>query len=101
MPRGLFITGTGTGVGKTYVAALIAKSLSGAHKRVGVYKPVASGCERIDGAWRNEDALALQRASDPRPRYEDINPYALQAPLAPELAAVVDALQRRREAARR
>ena len=42
-------------------------------------KPVASGCERIDGGWRNEDALALQAASDPRPDYADVNPYALAA----------------------
>ena len=50
-------------------------------------KPVASGCERSDGAWRNEDALALIAASDPRPTYADCNPFALRLPLAPELAA--------------
>ena len=37
--------------------------------------------------WRNEDALALQAASDPRPDYADLNPYALPLPLAPEFAA--------------
>ena len=45
-------------------------------------KPVASGCESTDQGWR-EDALALQRASDPEPAYADINPYALPLPLAP------------------
>ena len=50
-------------------------------------KPVASGCERIDGAWKNADALALLDASDPRPTYADCNPFALSLPLAPELAA--------------
>ena len=44
--RGLFITGTDTEVGKTYVAALIARSLVAAGHRVGVYKPAASGCSR-------------------------------------------------------
>ena len=43
-------------------------------------KPIASGCERIDGRWRNEDALALQAASDPRPAYDDVNPVALPEP---------------------
>ena len=49
MATGLFITGTGTDVGKTYVGALIAQALQAAGKRVGVYKPVASGCEECDG----------------------------------------------------
>jgi dethiobiotin synthetase len=50
-------------------------------------KPLASGCEHTPAGWRNEDALALQAASDPRPEYADVNPYALPLPLAPELAA--------------
>ena len=41
---GLFITGTDTGVGKTYVGALIARSLAADGRQVGVYKPAASGC---------------------------------------------------------
>src|SRR4051812_26779012 len=43
-PPGLFITGTDTGVGKTYVAALIARELRRQGYNVGVYKPVATGC---------------------------------------------------------
>jgi dethiobiotin synthetase len=50
-------------------------------------KPLASGCEATPSGLRNEDALALQAASDPRPAYEDVNPYALPEPIAPELAA--------------
>jgi dethiobiotin synthetase len=84
---GLFVTGTDTGVGKTLAsAALLHAFRAQGHRAVGM-KPVASGCERIDGAWRNEDALALQAASDPMPPYADINPFALPLPLAPELAA--------------
>ncbi|WP_053055143.1 dethiobiotin synthase, partial [Xanthomonas arboricola] len=56
------------------------------HTAVGM-KPVASGCERTPQGWRNEDALALQTASAPQPDYATLNPYALPAPLAPELAA--------------
>src|SRR3546814_3431663 len=51
-------------------------------------KPRASGCERDgEGRWRNDDALALQAASDPRPAYDDVNPFALPLPIAPEFAA--------------
>jgi dethiobiotin synthetase len=50
-------------------------------------KPLASGCEATADGLRNEDALALQAASDPRPAYGDVNPYALPLPLAPELAS--------------
>src|SRR3546814_1065533 len=51
-------------------------------------KPLASGCERDgEGRWRNDDALALQAASDPRPAYDDVNPFALPLPIAPEFAA--------------
>ena len=50
-------------------------------------KPVASGCTHGADGWRNDDALALQAASDPRPAYADLNPFALPEPLAPELAA--------------
>ena len=63
MSRGLFITGTGTGVGKTYVGALIARALRDAGKRVGVYKPVASGCELRDGKLVSPDAVALWEAA--------------------------------------
>src|SRR3546814_10114596 len=51
-------------------------------------KPLASGCEREgEGRGRNDDALALQAASDPRPAYDDVNPFALPLPIAPEFAA--------------
>jgi dethiobiotin synthetase len=94
--NGIYVTGTDTGVGKTLASCALLHALR-AHGRSAVgMKPVASGCERVDGAWRNDDALALRDASDPRPAYADINPYALPQPLAPELAArdagiVVDA----------
>ena len=65
MARGLFITGTGTGVGKTYVAALIARALREAGERVGVYKPVASGCELRDGELVSPDAVALVGSGRP------------------------------------
>ena len=83
----LFVTGTDTGVGKTVVSAALLHAFRAHGRRAVGMKPVASGCERAPEGWRNEDALALQAASDPWPPYDDVNPYALPAPLAPEIAA--------------
>lgn len=82
-----YVTGTDTGIGKSVVSAALLHALRADGRRAVGMKPVASGCERTPDGWRNEDALALQAASDPRPAYDDINPYALPQPLAPELAA--------------
>lgn len=86
-PRSLFVTGTDTGVGKTVASAALLHRLRAAGLRAVGMKPVASGCERTAEGWRNDDALRLQAASDPRPAYADINPYALEAATAPQLAA--------------
>ena len=83
----VFITGTDTGVGKTVASAALLHAFRARGLRAVGMKPVASGCEPTPEGWRNEDALALQAASDPRPPYDDVNPYALPAPLAPEIAA--------------
>ncbi|MDE2070549.1 MAG: dethiobiotin synthase [Gammaproteobacteria bacterium] len=85
--RGFFITGTDTGVGKTWVAAamlhaLVRKGL----KTVGM-KPVASGSVPTPEGLRNDDALQLQAAANlPRP-YALVNPYTFAPPIAPHLAA--------------
>ncbi len=87
MASGLFITGTGTGVGKTYVGALVAQSLRKAGKRVGVYKPVASGCERQNGLLISSDAVTLWEAAGRPGSLEQVCPQMFAAPLAPHLAA--------------
>lgn len=86
-PRSLYVTGTDTGVGKTVASAALLHRLRTAGLRAIGMKPVASGCERAADGWRNDDALRLRAASDPRPAYDDINPYALEAATAPQLAA--------------
>lgn len=83
----IYVSGTDTGIGKTLASCTLLHALRARGLRAAGMKPVASGCARIDGQWRNEDALALQAASSPQPSYADINPYALRQPLAPELAA--------------
>jgi len=84
---GLFITGTDTEVGKTRVAALIARSLVARGCRVGVYKPAASGVERHAGIEQPEDARILWDAAGRPGRFEDVCPQSFAAPLAPHLAA--------------
>ena len=83
----VYITGTDTGIGKTLASCALLHALRSHGLRAVGMKPVASGCEQVDGQWRNGDALALIEASAPACAYADHNPYALPLPLAPELAA--------------
>ncbi len=83
----LYVTGTDTGVGKTLASCALIYALRHRGRRVVGMKPVASGCARLDGDWRNDDALALQAASEPRPPYALVNPYALPEASAPQIAA--------------
>ncbi len=86
-PPGLFITGTNTEVGKTYVAAMIARRLRATGYRVGVYKPVASGCRREGNGLLSDDAVALWEAAGRPGDLERVCPQRFLAPLAPHLAA--------------
>ncbi len=86
-PRGLFIVGTDTAVGKTYVAACIARSLVAAGKRVGVYKPVASGCHKVGNSVVSDDGALLWEAAGRPGHLQDVCPQRFLAPLAPHLAA--------------
>jgi dethiobiotin synthetase len=87
MAIGLFITGNDTGVGKTYVAALVARALVAAGRRVGVYKPVASGCREEAGSFVSDDAIALWEAAGRPGELGRVCPQRFAAPLAPHLAA--------------
>jgi dethiobiotin synthetase len=87
MAVGLFITGNDTGVGKTYVGALIVRELAKAGQRVGVYKLVASGCRHEAGQLVSDDALALWEAAGRPGELERVCPQRFVAPLAPHLAA--------------
>jgi len=84
---GLFITGTSTEVGKTHVAAMIARALVADGRRVGVYKPAASGCRREGETLIADDAVMLWDAAGRPGRLEDVCPQRFLAPLAPHRAA--------------
>ncbi|RYZ73114.1 MAG: dethiobiotin synthase [Lysobacteraceae bacterium] len=83
----LYITGTDTGIGKTVASTALLHALRARGWRAVGMKPLASGCVDSVEGLRNDDAMALLEASDPRPAYSDLNPYALPLPLAPEIAA--------------
>lgn len=80
-----FITGTDTEVGKTVAScALLQAAIAAGYNAVG-YKPVASGSQMTADGIRNDDALALQRASSLKLPYEAINPFAFIEPTSPHI----------------
>jgi dethiobiotin synthetase len=86
-PKALFITGTDTGVGKTYIACkVIAHYIALGYKVVGM-KPIAAGCELVNGEWVNDDVLKLEAASNVKAPRELINPYSFKEAIAPHIAA--------------
>ena len=87
LPLDLYITGTDTGIGKTFVTCALLRQASEAGQRLVGMKPVASGCIETGEGWRSEDALALQQADGLDVPYVLRNPYALPLPAAPEIAA--------------
>jgi dethiobiotin synthetase len=84
---GLFVVGTDTGVGKTYVASRIAAALVRIGLNVGVYKPAASGCRRVGRALVSDDAVSLWDAAGRPGTLKAVCPQRFLAPLAPHLAA--------------
>ncbi|MBM7333213.1 MAG: dethiobiotin synthase [Alcanivorax sp.] len=82
-----FITGTDTEVGKTWVGCRLLERARDAGLRCYGLKPVAAGCERTAEGPRNEDALNLMAASSVALPYEVVNPVALDAAIAPHIAA--------------
>lgn len=85
--RGVLVTGTDTGVGKSVASVALVHALRARGLRVAGMKPVAAGCEATADGLRNEDAEALRIASDPPPAYADVNPWPLAEATAPQLAA--------------
>lgn len=92
MSKGIFITGTDTGVGKTIVAATLALLLRMKGVNVGVMKPVTSGCREEDGGLVSDDALLLCQAAGVSCS-DDVAPYLLREPLAPAEAAKIDGVK--------
>lgn len=84
---GLFITGTDTEIGKTFVSSLLIKILAKDNVKVAGMKPVASGAKIIDGSLKNDDALSLLQASNINADYDVVNPYVFETAVSPHIAA--------------
>ncbi|MBN1419255.1 MAG: dethiobiotin synthase [Planctomycetes bacterium] len=84
--RGLFVTGTDTGVGKTLVASAIARVLADRGLAVGAMKPAETGIRRAPGPDVRQLAAAARDRGDLALRA----PYAFRAPLAPWIAAALE-----------
>lgn len=83
MTTGYFVTGTGTGVGKTLVSCALLHAFGARGKTTVGMKPVAAGCE--NGKWKDVELLsAASTIAAPR---EQVNPYSLIPPIAPHIAA--------------
>jgi dethiobiotin synthetase len=85
--KGLFVTGTDTGVGKTVLAAGVALALCARGYSVGVAKPVQSGAAAADP---DGDAMLLKQWTGVDEPPEEIAPYSFTAPLAPLVAAELE-----------
>ncbi len=91
--RGLFVTATDTGVGKTYLTSLIARSLPRDQVRVGAYKPVCSGAEiSAEGGYYWTDIKKLTDAIGGDVDPLRICPQRLKAALAPPVAARIESV---------
>jgi dethiobiotin synthetase len=84
-PRGVFITATDTGVGKTLVASALAACLTQQGIDVGVMKPVETGVSR--SGKLQSDGARLLRAVGGHDSMTEVSPYAFQLPVAPLSAA--------------
>ena len=88
MSKKLFVTGTGTDVGKTYVTALMVKKLHGAGLRAAYYKAAMSGnVRRPDGTLIPGDALCVQQVSGIGQPLESMCPYVYENAYSPHLAS--------------
>lgn len=85
--QSLFLAGTDTGVGKTWVATRLLEAHVTAGRRAAGMKPVAAGAEMTSHGWRNDDALDLAAAGNVHLPYEITNPCCFPDATAPHLAA--------------
>jgi len=87
---GLFVTGTDTGVGKTLIAGAIAKILTEQGLRVGIFKPIATGCSRTWEGLVSEDTEFLANCANSDLPLSTITPVGYLTPAAPIVSAACD-----------
>lgn len=84
---GVFVTGTGTEVGKTHVAAAIARTAASGGARVAVFKPALTGLDEHARSGREPDHELLRRAAGSVQSDDEIAPYRFGPAVSPHLAA--------------
>ncbi len=87
MKRALFVTSSGTGVGKTFVTARLAAGLARRGRRVTALKPVLSGFDPADPTNDARVLLAACGRAETMAEIEKIAPWRFAAPLSPDMAA--------------
>lgn len=87
MSKAFFVTGTDTGVGKTFASCAMLEAAKSKGLSTMALKPVAAGAEIVDERKTNEDALQLQAHMSLELPYEQVNPVVLDAPTSPHIAA--------------
>ena len=87
MKKAFFITGTDTNAGKTFFAASLALTIKKKGLKVGVMKPIETGCALRNGKLVPKDALLLKKAASSKDPLDLINPYRFGHPLSPSIAA--------------
>ena len=91
MSKGLFITGTGTDLGKTYIAGLIVNKLADAKQSAAYYKAAMSGNDRrADGSLIPGDALFVQKTAGISQPLEEMCPYVYEHAYSPHLASRIE-----------
>lgn len=90
MKKGIFITGTGTDIGKTFVSALLVKKLKEHNKKAGYYKPALSGAIFQDGSLIPEDAQKVCKIANLSNDPNAFVSYAFRTPVSPHLAAQIE-----------
>ena len=85
--RGVFITGTDTGVGKTVIACRLVRALESGGLDTAVFKPVESGCRPDAGGPVPQDAVQLSRASKHKPALDSVCRYRFTDAVSPARAA--------------
>jgi len=83
----IFIAGTDTAAGKTFVTVALMQALKARGKQVYGLKPVASGCRTTDKGLVSDDAILIQQNCSQILPYKTINPVALANPCSPDIAA--------------
>lgn len=90
MSKGIFITATGTDIGKTYITALLVKKLRSSGLNAGYYKPALSGAEYIDGEWVPGDCSYVAKTAGLELPPATLASYIYQTAVSPHLAAQIE-----------